>query len=85
MPIKDVALAVAKAMQFEGEIIFDTDKADGQFKKTACNKKLRGYRPDYQFTSMDEGVKKSVDWCVANYETCRNKCESLRNFNYSRT
>ena len=71
MPIKDVALAVAKAMQFEGEIIFDTDKADGQFKKTACNKKLRGYRPDYQFTSMDEGVQKSVDWCVANYETCR--------------
>lgn len=71
VPIKDVALAVAKAMQFEGEIIFDTDKADGQFKKTACNKKLRGYRPDYQFTSMDEGVQKSVDWCVANYETCR--------------
>lgn len=71
VPIKDVALAVAKAMQFEGEIIFDTDKADGQFKKTACNKKLRGYRPDYQFTSMDEGVQKSVDWFVANYETCR--------------
>lgn len=69
VPIKDVALAVAKAMQFEGEIIFDTDKADGQFKKTACNKKLRGYRPDYQFTSMDEGVQKSVDWFVANYET----------------
>jgi len=71
VPIKDVALAVAKAMQFEGEIIFDTDKADGQFKKTACNKKLRGYRPDYQFTSIEEGVQKSVDWFVANYETCR--------------
>jgi len=71
VPIKDVAIAVAKAMQFEGEIIFDTDKADGQFKKTACNKKLRGYRPDYQFTSIEEGVQKSVDWFVANYETCR--------------
>mmetsp|Transcript_525 Transcript_525/g.1044 ORF Transcript_525/g.1044 Transcript_525/m.1044 type:complete len:325 (-) Transcript_525:255-1229(-) len=71
VPIKDVALAVAKAMKFEGEVVFDTDKADGQFKKTACNKKLRGLRPDYKFTSMEEGVQKAVDWFVENYETCR--------------
>mmetsp|Transcript_4646 Transcript_4646/g.7039 ORF Transcript_4646/g.7039 Transcript_4646/m.7039 type:complete len:323 (-) Transcript_4646:172-1140(-) len=71
VPIKDVALAVAKAMKFEGEIVFDTEKADGQFKKTACNKKLRGLRPDYKFTSMEEGCQKAVDWFVENYETCR--------------
>ncbi|KAL3770857.1 hypothetical protein ACHAWO_007166 [Cyclotella atomus] len=69
--IKDVALAVAKAMKFEGEVIFDTEKADGQFKKTACNKKLRSYRPDYKFTSMEDGIQKSVDWFVENYETAR--------------
>jgi len=69
--IKDVALSVAKAMKFEGEIIFDKDKADGQFKKTACNKKLRKYRPDYKFVSIEEGLQKSVDWFVENYETAR--------------
>lgn len=69
--IKHVALAVAKAMNFEGEVVFDTEKADGQFKKTACNKKLRGYRADYEFTSIEDGVQKAVDWFVANYETCR--------------
>jgi len=69
--IKDVALAVAKAMKFEGEVVFDTSKADGQFKKTACNKKLRSYRPDYSFTSMEEGVQKAVDWFLENYETAR--------------
>mmetsp|Transcript_1758 Transcript_1758/g.3846 ORF Transcript_1758/g.3846 Transcript_1758/m.3846 type:complete len:331 (-) Transcript_1758:230-1222(-) len=69
--IKDVAHAVAKAMKFEGEIVFDTTKADGQFKKTACNKKLRSYRPDYKFTSMEEGVQKAVDWFLENYETAR--------------
>lgn len=69
--IKDVALSVAKAMKFDGEVIFDTSKADGQFKKTACNKKLRGLRPDYQFTSIDDGIQKSVDWFVENYETAR--------------
>jgi GDP-L-fucose synthase len=71
VPIKDVALAIAKAMKFEGEVVFDKDKNDGQFKKTACNKKLRSYRPDYKFTSMEDGIQKSVDWFVANYETAR--------------
>jgi GDP-L-fucose synthase len=69
--IKDVALAVAQATGFTGEIVFDTTKADGQFKKTACNKKLRKYRPDYNFTPMAVGVQKSVDWFVANYDTAR--------------
>lgn len=69
--IKDVALSVAKAMEFEGEVVFDTTKADGQFKKTACNSKLRKLRPDYKFNSIDEGIQKSVDWFVANYEELR--------------
>uniref|UniRef100_A0A7S2DYU3 GDP-L-fucose synthase n=1 Tax=Helicotheca tamesis TaxID=374047 RepID=A0A7S2DYU3_9STRA len=69
--IKDVALSVAKAMKFEGEVKFDSDKADGQFKKTACNKKLRKHLPDYKFKSIDEGIQKSVDWFVENYEVAR--------------
>lgn len=69
--IKDVALSVAKAMKFDGEVIFDTSKADGQFKKTACNKKLRSYLPDYKFTGMDDGIQKSVDWFLANYDGAR--------------
>lgn len=71
VPIKEVALAVAKAMKFEGEVVFDTSKADGQFKKTAANKKLRKFRPDYNFTKIQDGVQKSVDWFVENYESCR--------------
>ncbi len=34
---------------------YDATKADGQFKKTASNKKLRTHLPDYQFTPMKEG------------------------------
>lgn len=29
---------------------FDTSKADGQYKKTASNTKLRKYLPDFKFT-----------------------------------
>jgi GDP-L-fucose synthase len=69
--IKDVALAVAKAMKFEGEVKFDSSKPDGQFKKTASNLKFRKLRPDYQFVSMQDGIQKSVDWFVENYESAR--------------
>lgn len=69
--IKDVALAVVKAMKFEGEVVFDSSKADGQFKKTADNSKLRKFRPEYKFVSMEDGIQKSVDWFVENYEAAR--------------
>jgi hypothetical protein len=41
-------------MHFEGNIVFDTSKSDGQFKKTASNKKLRELYPDFKFTPIDE-------------------------------
>jgi hypothetical protein len=41
-------------MRFEGNIVFDTSKSDGQFKKTASNKKLRELYPDFKFTPIDE-------------------------------
>lgn len=69
--IKDVALAVAEAMEFKGNVVFDTSKADGQYKKTANNAKLRAHLPDYQFTPMKVGIKRAVDWFLANYETAR--------------
>lgn len=69
--IKDVAEMVAEASNFKGELKWDTTKSDGQFKKTACNDKLRKLNPDFKFTPIREGIKKSVDWFKANYETAR--------------
>ncbi|KAG0175192.1 GDP-L-fucose synthase [Apophysomyces sp. BC1034] len=69
--IKDVADAIVKAIEFKGEYSFDTSRADGQFKKTASNEKLRKYLPDFEFTPFETAVKESVDWFVANYDNCR--------------
>jgi GDP-L-fucose synthase len=69
--IADVARCVAKAMHFEGNIVFDTSKSDGQFKKTASNKKLRELYPDFKFTPIDEGLQAACDWFVANYDKAR--------------
>jgi GDP-L-fucose synthase len=69
--IADVARMVAAAMNFEGNIVFDTTKSDGQFKKTACNNKLRSLYPEFQFTPIEEGLRQACEWFVANYETSR--------------
>ena len=40
--------------KLSGNLVKDTSKSDGQFKKTASNKKLRGYKPDFKFTPIKE-------------------------------
>lgn len=69
--IKHVVESIARAMNFEGEIRFDTSKADGQFKKTASNDKLRSLLPDFEFTSFDQGIQETCEWFMANYDTLR--------------
>ncbi|CAJ0941738.1 unnamed protein product, partial [Mesorhabditis belari] len=69
--IQQAVNGVVKAIGFEGEVIWDREKADGQYKKTASNAKLRKYLPDFKFTPFDEAIKHSVDWFVTNFETAR--------------
>lgn len=69
--IKDAALTVAGAFDFKGEVIFDTTRSDGQYKKTASNAKLKKYLPDFEFTPFKQAVKETVDWFTENYDTAR--------------
>lgn len=69
--IKDVVHHIARATGFEGKIVFDTTKSDGQHKKTACNDKLRRLLPDFEFTPIEEGIRRSVEWFRANFDTAR--------------
>ncbi|KAL0280574.1 UNVERIFIED_CONTAM: hypothetical protein PYX00_001833 [Menopon gallinae] len=69
--IREVAEQIANAFNFMGEIIFDTSAADGQYKKTASNAKLRRYLPDFKFTPFPLALKESVDWFISNYDSAR--------------
>jgi len=69
--IHDLALLVAECLNFTGNVVFDTSKADGQFKKTASNKKLLSLHPDFKFTPIKQALKESCDWFVENYEKVR--------------
>ncbi|KAN0008672.1 hypothetical protein ACTFIU_009399 [Dictyostelium citrinum] len=69
--IADVARLITEAMGFKGKLIFDTTKADGQFKKTASNLKLKSLVPDLTFTPIQQAIKESCQWFIDNYETAR--------------
>ena len=59
-------------MDFQGPIIYDDNKPDGQYKKTTSNDRLMKILPsDFEFTPFREGIKQTVDWFVENYESCR--------------
>jgi GDP-L-fucose synthase len=69
--IADVARYIAEAMDFQGQIVFDTSKSDGQYKKTASNVKLRSLYPEFVFTTIQEGLREACQWFEANYEQAR--------------
>jgi len=69
--IKDIVIMIAKEMEFSGNIIFDTTKPDGQFRKPSDNSKLKKYLPDFEFTSIEVGLKETIKWFIENYETIR--------------
>ena len=52
-------------------MLFDNSKADGQFKKTASNAKLRGYLPQHTFTPFAEGIENTCTWFKENYSTAK--------------
>ena len=69
--IKDVALEIAKSFEYEHMMKFDTRYSDGQYKKTADNTKLMNLIGDFEFTSIEEGIKKNTDWFLDNFNDAR--------------
>ena len=69
--IADVANLVLEAFEFKGNVVYLTDKADGQYKKTASNSKLRQLLPDFKFTPINEAIEATVKWFNTNYDVAR--------------
>ena len=62
---------IAKSFDYDHNILFDENKPDGQFKKTADNSKLMELIGNFEFTKISDGIGKSVEWFCNNYEKCR--------------
>ncbi|KAE8742572.1 hypothetical protein FOCC_FOCC011866, partial [Frankliniella occidentalis] len=69
--ISQAAEQIAEAFGFSGQLLYDTSMADGQFKKTASNAKLRQLNPDFKFTPFPVAIKETADWFKENYSNAR--------------
>jgi len=69
--IKDIATLIASKFEYSENLIFDNSYSDGQYKKTASNKKLRSYLPEYKFTGIKEGLEQTIVWFNNNYDNIR--------------
>ena len=69
--IGEDARQIAKCFDYEDRISFDTSRSDGQYKKTASNQKLIDLYGEYKFTTLSDGISKSVEWFQKNYDILR--------------
>jgi GDP-L-fucose synthase len=69
--IRDLVFAIAKAMDFTGDIIFDTSKPEGQYRKPSDNTPLKQLFPRFKFTSLETGIAKTVKWFASVFPDIR--------------
>ena len=70
MSIFEIAIIIAECFDYKGNIELE-DGSDGQYKKTASNRLLRNSINNLKFTPIKEGIIRTVDWFVNNYNSCR--------------
>jgi GDP-L-fucose synthase len=68
MPIAEYARLIKEITGFAGEIVYDTAKPDGMFRKIVDSSKLRalGWKPK---TSLREGIRLTYEWYLGNIES----------------
>lgn len=69
--IMDMVGIIVELMNFKGEVIFDSTKPDGQFRKPSDNNKIKTYLPNFEFTPLYEGLKETIEFFENNYSFVR--------------
>jgi len=69
--IQEIVNMIIEIMNFKGEVIFDSLKPDGQFRKPSDNSKIKHYLPDFKFTPIYEGLKETIEYFENNYSIVR--------------
>jgi GDP-L-fucose synthase len=69
--IKKVSEIISKEIGFAGNIVWDTMKPEGQLKKPSSNKKFLDMFPEFCYTDLESGLKKTCKWFADNYPNVR--------------
>jgi GDP-L-fucose synthase len=66
--IRELAETVKELVGYTGQIVWDTTKPDGQMVKIFDTKRMKDLGLECP-TTLREGLKKTIDWFVKNYQT----------------
>lgn len=69
--IRNLSLTIAEEVGFEGRIIFDTTKPEGQFEKPSSNNYLRSLGWKEEYTPMNVGLRETINFFKINYSNLR--------------
>lgn len=69
--ISEVVGLLVELFNFKGNVIFDTSKPEGQYRRPSDNSKIKSYMPHFKFTPFEVAMKETVEWFRENYETAR--------------
>ena len=69
--IKTIVKKICKILKYDGRINWDINQPEGQYRKPSCNKKFMNICNDFEYTSLDDGLKLTCDWFVNNYPNIR--------------
>ena len=65
--IKELVEYIIKAVNYEGEVFWNTEKPDGQMKKLLDTTRMKEYI-DISPVEVEEGIKQTVEWYTLNKE-----------------
>jgi len=71
LSIKELVEKIADLSEFDGEIVFDKNKPDGQLRKKSNISRLKTLLPDFKFTNLDVSLKETIEWFTQNYPNIR--------------
>jgi GDP-L-fucose synthase len=69
--IKNVVDIIVELMNYKGNVVWDKDKPEGQYRKPSNNSKIKKYLPDFKFTPLYDGLKETIEYFENNYSIIR--------------
>ena len=69
--IKEIVDVITELMNYRGNVVWDKDKPDGQYRKPSDNTKIKKYLPDFKFTPLYDGLKETIEYFENNYNIIR--------------
>jgi GDP-L-fucose synthase len=71
--IRNLVESISSSMNFQGQILWDSSKPNGQQRKPSDSQPLKSILPSFEFTTLHTGLCATIDWFQSNYQSILRK------------